>query len=189
MRSKGGTVKMKYPRLCFGLALFYPGTALIAQTTTYYGYDALGRLAVTDTRGRGTTGSAAHYNHDKASNRSKYTADITAREGMLPAGASLRPGESIVSTGGSYRFVLQHDGNLVLYGLPTQPLWATMTFQPDGAHLDMQGDGNLVLYSSSQAVWNSGTYGNPGSSFAVQPDGNIVVYNSTGRAIWARFGL
>lgn len=182
---------MKVKSLYAGIvvSLLLSGTVSVAQTTTYYGYDALGRLAVADTRGRGTTGNAAHYDHDKASNRSKYSSDITVREGALPAGTSLRTGESIVSTGGGYRFVLQHDGNLVLYALPTQPLWATMTFQPDGAHLDMQSDGNLVLYSSTQAVWNSGTYGNPGASFAVQPDGNIVVYTAGGKAIWARYGL
>ena len=170
-------------------SLLLCSTGSVAQSTTYYGYDALGRLAVADTRGRGATGSAAHYNHDKVGNRLIYSADLIVREGVLPAGARLEIGQGIVSTGGQYRFALQHDGNLVLYGLPTEPLWASMTFQPDGAHLDMQSDGNLVLYSSTQAVWNSGTYGNPGSSLAVQPDGNIVIYNSAGKALWARFGL
>jgi hypothetical protein len=183
------TMQSKYPASVIGAALLLCSAGVVAQSTTYYGYDALGRLAVRDTRGNGIAGDAAHYDHDKASNRSKFSTDTTVREGILPAGASLGVGDSIVTTGEGYRFVLQRDGNLVLYGLPTQPVWATMTFQPNGAHLDMQADGNLVLYSSNQALWNSQTAGNPGSFLAVQPDGNIVIYTPSGRPIWTRFGL
>jgi hypothetical protein len=74
--------------------------------------------------------------------------------------------------------------------------------------LNMQGDGNLVLYQSGTAlwasntsgsaadeaimqgdagspVWASGTAGNDGASLAVQNDGNVVIYSASGAALWA----
>lgn len=51
----------------------------------------------------------------------------------------------------------------------------------------MQGDGNLVIYSSlGQARWASGTYGIGGGSayLSLQSDSNVVNYDSSG-AIWA----
>lgn len=49
--------------------------------------------------------------------------------------------------------------------------------------LDMQSDGNLVLYQSGTTLWNTGTWGqNCGSNqcfAAFQPDGNFVVYNGS----------
>ena len=66
-------------------------------------------------------------------------------------------------------------------------------------HLDMQADGNLVLYrtADNQAIWYTNTwgwypntygYGNPaaGGSYAIkQNDGNFIVYGSGRRALWS----
>ena len=63
-------------------------------------------------------------------------------------------------------------------------------------HLDMQKDGNLVLYrhadplrhiGKGRDIWNSGTY-NKGSGpykLVMQTDHNLVVYQGNGGAIWA----
>jgi hypothetical protein len=52
--------------------------------------------------------------------------------------------------------------------------------------LYLQGDGNLVLYTSSgSARWASGTAGNPGADLVVQNDGNVVIYSASGTALWA----
>lgn len=56
----------------------------------------------------------------------------------------------------------------------------------DGTYqLDMQSDGNLVLYNvEKKAVWASGTSGS-GNWLALQTDGNLVIYSSTNQALWA----
>jgi hypothetical protein len=50
--------------------------------------------------------------------------------------------------------------------------------------LDMQGDGNLVLYRSGTALWASNTSGSAADKAAMQGDGNFVLYTSTGSAVW-----
>jgi hypothetical protein len=60
-------------------------------------------------------------------------------------------------------------------------------------HLDMQADGNLVLYQGSgttNARWSSNTFywpsrGTKGSYATLQTDGNLVVADGWGRAMWA----
>ncbi len=57
--------------------------------------------------------------------------------------------------------------------------------------LDMQSDGNLVVYqmtvgsTAKKAIWASNTNGNPGAYARMQDDGNLVVYSTSGRALWA----
>jgi hypothetical protein len=55
--------------------------------------------------------------------------------------------------------------------------------------VEMQADGNLVLYGQGQALWASWTEGNPGAWVAMQSDGNLVVYASSGRPLWATMSL
>ncbi len=58
-------------------------------------------------------------------------------------------------------------------------------------HLDMQGDGNLVLYSGqstpSNALWATNTAANegpvPGFRVTMQKDGDFVLFDSGGNAI------
>jgi hypothetical protein len=60
---------------------------------------------------------------------------------------------------------------------------------PDGQfHLDMQADGNLVVYMGAGtgfAVWNSGTQGSGAVGATMQADGNFVLYAPANRAVWA----
>jgi lysophospholipase L1-like esterase len=88
------------------------------------------------------------------------------------------------SADGRYRFVMQHDGNLVLYG-PTRALWSSNTVGRPADHVRMQGDGNLVIYGpGDRPIWSSNTPGHPNSFLVVQNDGNVVIY-SNGQAIWS----
>lgn len=61
-------------------------------------------------------------------------------------------------------FIMQTDGNLVLYDTSGQYRWASKTQGNPGAFLNVQNDGNLVVYragSTSQtannSLWSSGT--------------------------------
>jgi cell wall-associated NlpC family hydrolase len=52
--------------------------------------------------------------------------------------------------------------------------------------LDMQGDGNLVIYENGSAIWASSTAGTGSANYLVmQGDGNLVVYNRAGKPVWA----
>lgn len=60
-------------------------------------------------------------------------------------------------------------------------------------HIDMQGDGNLVIYSAPDMVprnpiWSSNTYNkSPYKPFRlmIQDNGNLVMYDTHNRAVWA----
>lgn len=50
-------------------------------------------------------------------------------------------------------FLLEPDGNLVLYDPQFHPLWATNTSGHPGAQLSVQSDSNLVLYDGGTPIW------------------------------------
>jgi hypothetical protein len=106
---------------------------------------------------------------------------------------------------------VQSDGNAVVYSGDGGTLWASgSTFSgpsvcgeldgnhalssgqslyscDDRYHLDMQTDGNLVLYDvADNPLWSSNTHGTNGYVAVMQGDGNFVVYNRTDdRALWS----
>ncbi len=91
-------------------------------------------------------------------------------------------GQSLHSSDGRYKLLMQSDGNLVLRNASNSPIWAT---NRAGQYAVLQGDGNLVVYNSSgAAVWNSRTVGSGGDRLRVQNDGNLVLYDGS-RAVWS----
>ena len=97
---------------------------------------------------------------------------------MLASGETLQPGWFLESGNGTYRVVMQGDGNLVLYHGGTA-LWSSRTNGDGGASATMQGDGNLVVYYDGVAKWNSGTAGFSGARLLLQNDSNLVVYQGS----------
>jgi hypothetical protein len=99
--------------------------------------------------------------------------------------AILQPGQSfqvdapLYSDDGTYRVVLQNDGNLVLYG-PTDALWASGTNGQSVSQCIMQTDGNLVIYGCNGPIWASNTSGNPGAYLKLQNDGMLAIYSPGG---------
>ena len=51
--------------------------------------------------------------------------------------------------------------------------------------LDLQGDGNLVLYQGGTALWASNTSGSGADEAVMQGDGNFVLYTSAGAPLWS----
>ena len=102
----------------------------------------------------------------------------------LSRGNSLHAGDEMYS-GNKAAFVsVQTDGNMVVYEKPSgHVLWASNTQGGSGTHLEMQGDGNLVLYDGSKVLWASNTNG--GSRLLMQSDCNLVLYNSDNSVGWA----
>jgi hypothetical protein len=101
----------------------------------------------------------------------------------------LLPGDSLVSQNGLYEFVLQLDGNLVLYKLQPKrtSLWQSNTQGRDAAHVVMQLDGNFVMRDKqSKSIWGSlSSYGHNNASLEVQDDGNVVITNTQGKVVWS----
>jgi hypothetical protein len=101
----------------------------------------------------------------------------------------------MTSLNGRFRFIMQEDGNVVLYTesdvmMSDEPIWSSGTDKrTDGPfQLLLQADGNLVAYNEAgDAFWSSeiaeeqrtGPY-----ILIMQDDGNVVLYNSEGASIW-----
>ena len=93
--------------------------------------------------------------------------------------------ECLQSEDGRYRFVMQSDGNLVLYGPSGRGLWASNTVGSGARYVNMQGDGNLVIYNGNdRSVWASNTAERYGAVLVVQNDGNVVIYQGA-QGIWS----
>jgi hypothetical protein len=128
--------------------------------------------------------------------------------GMVPSQAepaiSLGFGNSLYSPAGTFRLTFQaSDGNAVLQfvndnalpsidGSPISPesldwipIWSTGTADKSASHIQMQIDGNLVVYNSTGAVWASNTNGHEFAYLRMQDDGNLVIYAQNGAPIWA----
>jgi exopolysaccharide biosynthesis protein len=110
----------------------------------------------------------------------------------MTAGNLILPNHAIYSLTKNHALVMQSDGNLVVYDISWEAIWAAGINGKGGVRAIMQGDGNFVVYKSytsmspSEAVWSTGTYNNPGAWITMQDDGNLVVYNAAGtRALWA----
>lgn len=96
------------------------------------------------------------------------------------------------------KFIMQKDGNLVLYvhdggtGKTAGAIWASGTQDKLNTRLVYQQDGNLVIYNlREQPVWASGTNGYPASTLRITSDGDVLMFrNASGSRgeipIWGR---
>jgi hypothetical protein len=99
----------------------------------------------------------------------------------------LNPDEKLVSQSGRFTFIMQSDGNAVIYQ-GSQPIWASQTYGSVGSIITMQSDGNLVVYQQSQPIWSSQTWTTtPRGRYrlVMQDDGNLVIYDGTNVPTWA----
>jgi hypothetical protein len=141
-------------------------------------------------------GNAVIYRANNSASWASNTVQRPVPNGPTANGADMQPGETLhlggalQSANGTYLWIFQNDGNLVLYkrypGRPNRALWASNTSGRPSWVCIMQGDGNLVIYDvDGNALWASGTHGNPGSHFIIQDDGNGVIYRSNNSPAWA----
>ena len=112
-------------------------------------------------------------------------ADAAVVGDRLNVGQTLAVGDELDASGGSHRFVMQGDGNAVVYG-PAGAQWGSGT-SGSANRLILQSDGNAVIYTATgRPVWHSGTGGRSASSLVMQSDGNLVIYGTDGRPTWSR---
>jgi Protein of unknown function (DUF2515) len=105
--------------------------------------------------------------------------------GLIAGGQGLAPGAETFSCDQRFRFIMQNDGNLMLYE-GSRALWGAGTNGKGGYVANMQTDGNLVVYDSAgRPLWASNTAGHGGSNLLVQNDGNVVIYDRGGHPLWA----
>lgn len=106
----------------------------------------------------------------------------------LVSGSWMNEGEYLRANNGQHKFVIQGDGNLVLYS-GKKAIWSSKT-SGKGKYpfkLKMQNDGNLVVYGMGKAVWSTRTNRKGRGPFrlVMQSDRNVVLYDSLGRALWS----
>ena len=98
-------------------------------------------------------------------------------------GETLRPGEYIFSGNKKYAFGHRMTGNLVLFRMEgLVKLWQSYTFDPGGV-ATLRADGNLAIYSPG-LVWASDHPGDMNAHLLVQNDGNVVIYSPTWEPLW-----
>ena len=102
---------------------------------------------------------------------------------LIPNG-ELKAGQSL--TNGNYTFVMQDDGNAVLYDGGVVK-WATNTENNSGASLVFQEDNNIVIYKSGLPIWATETAGTDrggNSRLKLESNGKLVMYGDGGGNIW-----
>ncbi|WP_186316175.1 hypothetical protein [Catellatospora sichuanensis] len=121
---------------------------------------------------------------------------------QLNANMSLSAGQYILSPDGRFGLLMQTDGNLVAYGPSpcgwAQPnicrgpydWWASNTGGQPGNVVDMQSDGNLVIYRPNGSVaWASNTGGSGATHLMVTNQGRFYLARWDGSVVRMLMGL
>jgi hypothetical protein len=107
----------------------------------------------------------------------------------LSAGDKLLAGHYLESVNGKYRFIMQGDGNVVLYRISSmEALWAAGTCNKPVSTCTLTKSGNLVATGENGTVyWQTNTTAPNGQPVMyIQDDGNLVIYQmSPYKAVWA----
>jgi hypothetical protein len=81
--------------------------------------------------------------------------------------------------------VIPYPGSCCTYFMwPGEHLTIESVYEGSPYHLEMQGDGNLVLYSGSHPCWGSGTQGWYGAYARYSWDGHLYVVADSGYVLW-----
>jgi hypothetical protein len=117
-----------------------------------------------------------------------FVCALTGTASAQNAGTYIFPGQRLVSTGCSFKLLMQGDGNLVTYNNSNGSAWWASNTLNTGGYAVLQPDGNFVIYNWSDApVWATGTAYGTGSRETIyqQNDGNLVIDGTGGLPIWA----
>ena len=175
-------------RFCLGLCLLLSLSAAGSgwSGTQHFYYDTTGRL-LGETQ---TVGEVRTSKSDTAGNMTLLHVQPlggTSSVSTLGSGQALIADQNLTSTDGRFGLSIQDDGNLVIYQNSNgAALWSSATNGHQMGYLQMQTDGDLVLYGPDDSpFWASQTDGNPGAYLAMQTDGNLVIYSSANAPLWS----
>lgn len=106
---------------------------------------------------------------------------------LLLQNTTMYEGDYLQSENSLYRFILQGDGNVVLYAPNNEVVWTSKTDGKGGPpyRIVAQADGNIVQYDKSNVpLWKTDTGGSGGQVLVLQDDRNLVLYASGNKAVW-----
>ena len=107
--------------------------------------------------------------------------------GVLRSGQGLAVTQEIVSCNRAYWLIVSAGGEVDEVELSVGTKWKVGGRAGD--RLEMQSDGNVVLYSGSSPLWASGTNGHPGAYLELRDDGELVVVGHDGKTVlWTNHG-
>ena len=117
-------------------------------------------------------------------------AKIYKAKNLLNSGETLSKGEFLASANGSFKLIMQKDGNLVLYDMFKKAIWSSKTNKKGGVKLLVRDDGILTVYKKDKShAWSSGKKkdAKPKGMFklTMQENGNLVLHDSEGKLIWS----
>ncbi|MEJ7597548.1 MAG: hypothetical protein WKG01_06525 [Kofleriaceae bacterium] len=98
--------------------------------------------------------------------------------------------EQLTGTKGNCKFLMQGDGNIVIYRLSHSGSWSSI-WSPNcenrgGVRLSLQNDGNLVVYTAEdKSIWASNTDGKAVEDLVMQDDENLVMYGFDRKPVWS----
>lgn len=104
--------------------------------------------------------------------------------GGLNPQMELGQGQGIRSASGQYLLIHQTDGNVVMYGPQGPIWSTKTTGQASGRFVMQGDGNLVVYDTSGNAIWDSKTYDHPGARLALQNDGNLVIYDVNNTALW-----
>ena len=105
---------------------------------------------------------------------------------VLLAGKFMKPGETLLSANGAYRFWFQNNGMLVIRSVHENGKVLWVGGSANAVRLHMQKDGNLVQYNdNNKAIWASGTDGKKVTKLQMLNSGKIAIMNGN-NIIWSK---
>jgi hypothetical protein len=165
------------------VAIWVGATPAIASTTHYF-YDPSGRFIGQTTQTTQVRSEVFDAEGNRQTYLMQIPHAYTSSQQLLP-GQSLLQGESLVSADGSHSVGLQEDGNVVLYnGFTALWATSTSTTAAANFVMQGDGN-LVLYDAQNVALWASNTSGNPNAVVVMQTDGNLVIYSANGVALWA----
>lgn len=102
----------------------------------------------------------------------------------LAVGDTLSSGDKLVSASGNVRLEMQAADGNLVLYSSGNAIWSSGSSGHAGAQLRLQGDGNLVLRDGSTALWSSGIVSGA-ARVQLQDDCNLVTTDASGTELWS----